>query len=298
MQNIPYIIVTPARNEGKNLSRLIESIANQTLKPTLYVIVDDNSTDDTSIIVQQYAKKYEWIQYVPITQKREYMGINYSEVCRIGFDFAINYCKKNRIDYKYIGLLDADILLEKDYFECIIDEFERDTCLGIASGATWSYENGKLKKEKQREDLPFGAARVWRKKCFEETGGFLKTYAPDSVSNVKAKLLGWKTKIFDKYKVIQTRGIGSAQGLWKGRKSQGEAAYFLNKHPILVLAQFLDFLLKYPHYPAFAFLEGYLISLLKKKKQLDDEEIKKYFWNTRLNEYKKLCIQLIKSKFN
>lgn len=296
MLNTSYIIVTPARNEGKNLPKLIESVANQSLKPSLYVIVDDNSEDNTISIIQSYNKKYKWIQYVHIDQRDEYMGVHYSEVCIIGFDFAINYCKKNKIEYKYIGLLDADIILQKDYFECIIDKFEKDTSLGIASGNTWSDANGKLIKSHQRGDLPSGAARIWRNECFEQTGGYLKTHAPDSVSNVKAKLLGWKTKRFNKYKVIQTRRTGSGQSLWKGRKSQGEREYFLNKHPLLAFGTFLDFLLQHPYYPAFAFAWAYMISFLKRKEQISDEEIKKYFWNTRLNEYKKIYIQWIKSK--
>lgn len=266
MSNLSYIIVTPARNEEKNLPRLIESVANQTLNPKLHVIVDDNSEDNTLIMVQLYSKQYKWVKYVHIDQNREYMGMHYSEVCKAGFDFAVNYCKKNRIDYQYIGLLDADIILEKDYFEGIIYEFERDISLGIASGAIWSNVGNKVLKERQREDLPSGAARIWRKDCFEQTRGYLKTHAPDSVSNVKAKLLGWKTKRFDKYKVIQTRKTASRQGLWNGYKSKGEATYFLNEHPLLVFSQFLLFLIQYPYYPSFAFLLEYLISFLKRKK--------------------------------
>lgn len=290
-----YIIVTPSRNEEKNLPALIESVANQTLKPSLHVIVDDNSEDNTPNILKSYMKSYNWIKCVFIDKKSGYMGIHYSEVCRIGFDFVVDYCKKDKIEYKYIGLLDADIVLGKDYFECIIDEFERDDSLGIASGDTWSVSGDKLIKEGQRKDLPSGAARVWRKSCFVQTGGYLRTHAPDSVSNVKAKLLGWKTKRFDNYRVIQARKAGTGQSLWKSHKSQGEAAYYLNKHPFLVLLNMIYFTTKKPYYTGIAFLGVYLISAFKKGKKIDDDEIKDYYWNTRLKEYKEMLVERIKS---
>lgn len=50
------LIVTPARNEAKNLPFLLDSILRQTsLPPITWVIVDDGSTDDTVEI----SKKFE-----------------------------------------------------------------------------------------------------------------------------------------------------------------------------------------------------------------------------------------------
>jgi glycosyltransferase involved in cell wall biosynthesis len=49
-------VIIPARNEEKNISSLLQSIANQTYPKNLLeiIVVDDNSTDKTAEIAQQF----------------------------------------------------------------------------------------------------------------------------------------------------------------------------------------------------------------------------------------------------
>lgn len=42
-----YIVVTPCRNEEKNLPNLVQSMTVQTIRSVFWVIVDDGSTDKT-----------------------------------------------------------------------------------------------------------------------------------------------------------------------------------------------------------------------------------------------------------
>ena len=44
---LKYILVTPAKNEGKHLPKVAEAVIDQVVLPTLWVIVDDGSTDET-----------------------------------------------------------------------------------------------------------------------------------------------------------------------------------------------------------------------------------------------------------
>ena len=46
-------ILIAARNEEKYLPKLSESIINQTVLPHIWIILDDNSTDRTSIIIKE-----------------------------------------------------------------------------------------------------------------------------------------------------------------------------------------------------------------------------------------------------
>ncbi|MFW9882573.1 MAG: glycosyltransferase, partial [Candidatus Thorarchaeota archaeon] len=223
-----YILVTPARNEEKNIEHLIESINSQSLKPKLWIIVNDNSTDSTQEIVQKCSKIHTWIKILNNNEKSEYMGINYSKVCILGFDYALNLAKQKGLNYEYIGLLDADIELPKEYFKELIKRMNNNKQLGITSGSIYSKTKNGLITDTLRTDLPRGAARVWRKKCFIETGGYKLTRAPDSVSNIKAKLAGWKIERFLDLKAIQTRETSSGIGLWKGYLEKGEDSYILN----------------------------------------------------------------------
>jgi len=51
--NRRHIVVTPCRNEEKDLSNLVQSITAQTIRPVFWVIVDDGSTDKTPEIIKK-----------------------------------------------------------------------------------------------------------------------------------------------------------------------------------------------------------------------------------------------------
>lgn len=291
-----YVLITAAKNEEKSLPSLISSIIKQTVKPVLWAIIDDGSTDKTHEIIEESKKKYKWIKSITLEKSVRDLGVHYSYICRKGSDFAIEYCKEHGIKYNYFGHIDADIFLEEVYFEGLIKEFEKDSRLGIASGETWIIVEDRVIHVKQREDLASGAARLWKKQCFEETGGYSLTYAVDAIANVKAKLRGWKVKRFKEYKFTQMRMTGSANGLWKGWKKLGEAAYYLDVHPLFVIMKTIRYLFERPYYISLAYLVGYLNSYVNRKEQTDDKEIRHYYRYMRplelkrfyLNKFKKL----------
>ena len=279
-----YILITPSKNEEENLPKLIESVVNQTIIPSLWVIVDDGSTDNSSSIIKDAMKKHGYIRSIRLKEGSRDLGIHYAYVCKQGFDYATKFCENNDINYNYVSLLDADIQLGKSYFEKLIKEFERNPKLGIASGDIYYQTDDGLCWEKTRRDLPRGANRIWRRICFEETEGFKIVHSPDTVSNIKAKLRGWETKQFKDIISIQTRPTSSAEGLWKGYKIKGEGAYYLRCHPLHVLLKGLKYLLQPRFYLSFAYFSGYLSGFIQRKRRIEDEEIKNYFRKQRLKE--------------
>jgi glycosyltransferase involved in cell wall biosynthesis len=292
-----YVIVTPAKDEEKGLPGLIQSVVEQTIKPKLWVIVDDGSADRTPDILDEAEKKYDWIQTIRLKESVRDLGIHYSNVCTTGFDFAIEYCKKHNMKYDYIGLIDADMILEDVYFERLIKEFEKNPMIGIASGKVWNIIGGKMIQSKQRDDLPDGGARLWKRQCFEETDGYLMTYAPDSVSNVKAKLKGWETKSFEEIKVTSIRALGSAEGYWKEFKGFGIYGYYVGFNFIYVIFKGMRYSFKKPYYIGLAFLYGYFSSLILRKKRIDDKEIRHYYQHTRPQEINQYYFKIFKNIF-
>src|SRR5438067_13581826 len=59
-----YVIITPARNEGQYLQKTIDSVVSQTLRPEKWIIVNDGSTDQTSLLIDYAATRHSWIQAV------------------------------------------------------------------------------------------------------------------------------------------------------------------------------------------------------------------------------------------
>lgn len=285
-----YILITPAKNEEKHLPKVAEAVIGQTVPPLLWVIVDDGSTDDTPQVIKNLESRFDWIRSIQLPPHPRDITFHYSYVCKNGFDYAIELCKANNIQYNFIGLLDADTVLETPYFERIITEFNKNGQLGIASGHITDMPDGEvcwtdIKNTEPDRPLPRGSGRLWRKECFFETGGYPVEPSPDSISNVKANLRGWEIRQFGHIRAIQLRDTSGAQGLWNGYRINGSVAYYLNKHPLLVLLGSFSYFTQKPYYIGFAYLHGYLLECCKRSPKIQDSEIRDYFWNRRLKEY-------------
>lgn len=58
------MLITPARNEAAYIEPTLKSVVAQSIVPKKWVLVSDASTDETDLIVQSYAKRYEFITLV------------------------------------------------------------------------------------------------------------------------------------------------------------------------------------------------------------------------------------------
>ncbi len=270
-----YILITPCKNEEKNIHRLVNSIKNQSIKPKLWVIVNDGSTDKTLQLLSKF--KQRWIKVITLKPHKRDMGLHLSKVHRLGFKNATSIANKNKIRYSHIGLVDADIFLEKRYFEKLIKQIKKNN-YGIVSGGIYSKIKGKYVYESQysNPNLPRGGARLWKKECFDETGGYIPAYSSDSVSNIKAKINCWKMAQLKQVKAYQIRPTDTAEGLWKGNVYRGKSAYFLHIPFYFVILKSIKKSIKESPSNAAAYLSGYLSSLIKKEQKLKDKDIKKY----------------------
>jgi len=274
-----YLLVTPCKNEGENLPKLIQSVLDQTIIPVLWVIVDDGSTDSTLEILEGAREKYGWIEYIQLKESVRDLGLHYASVVKNGFDFAAEYCIKNKIKYDFLGNLDADLTLDHAFFENILNGFKMDSKLGVASGGTKHIIGDRIKYAKVEEDEPSGGHMLIRRKCYEECGGYPVSFAPDSVLKAKARLRGWDTKRFEESIATEIRDFSSAEGYWKGYIHKGKASYYMNLNPIHIIFRSVIYSFRRPYYIGIAYFASYFSSFIRREKQIDDDEVKKYFWN-------------------
>lgn len=282
---VEFIMVTPARDEELFLPRVIESVDNSHLKPSLWVIVDDCSKDRTRDLAEAATHRLRYLRVMPLSgvSNRD-IAYNYSYVCKKGFEHCIDLAKSMKIEWEYIALLDADTIVAPTYFQGIVAEMEENPRIGIASGDVSHQVDGRTEEVRVFADLPSGTARIWRKRCYIDTDGYIFSQAPDSVSTVRAKLKGWTTVRFQKYNAYQLRRTSSADGLWKGFFARGRAAYNLDYHPILVVARGVSYLASSRFYLLLPFLAGYLASFVTRENKIQDEEVREYFRTIRLKE--------------
>ena len=103
------LIFTATYNESKNISKLIKRIIQLRQKIDL-LIVDDNSPDGTSKIIEKFSKKYKNIILKKRTGK---LGLNTAHI--LGY----NYAKENK--YEKLITLDADLSHNPKEIPKIID---------------------------------------------------------------------------------------------------------------------------------------------------------------------------------
>lgn len=272
-----YILVTVMKDEAKNIPGLAESVVDQDIAPVLWVIVDDGSTDNTARLLSGLASKHRWIRIIKLKKGNRDLGFHYAEICRTGFDTAIDECRKKKMSYDYIALVDADIILPKDYFSSLMAEFENDGRLGIASGNLGYYaKDGSVFYPAEKTDLVCGAARMWKKECFMETKGYQRVMSPDTVSNILAALGGWKIMRFRDITMVQTRKTSSCNGINKGSFDFGERYHYLGFNPIRAILKTIRFFSSFELSEGFFFLMGYFKSSFSGKEQVNIKEVREY----------------------
>jgi len=126
-----------------------------------------------------------------------------------------------------------------DYYEQIFKRFDRDIKLGTASGVYQNMVNGKLQKVMNDRRSTPKAIQVFRRKCFEQIGGYLplKYGGEDTCSCFMARMKGWKTWSFPELCVIHNKptGTGHACNVLKIRFRSGLNEYGLVVHPLFFL---------------------------------------------------------------
>jgi glycosyltransferase involved in cell wall biosynthesis len=189
-----YSIITPTRDEGKYIEETIKSVVAQEIKPSEWFIMDDDSTDNTSQLIQKYQADFPFIHHIKLSAFRKELVNTGGRVAAI-----INYADTLRtIPVDILAKIDADTSFEPDFFKNIIGEFKKDPLLGIASGHL--VENGVPEKIADRKSGR-GASLIIRHTCFVKIGKFFvsKTRGEDVLAFVAVRALGYNTRTFDYY---------------------------------------------------------------------------------------------------
>jgi poly-beta-1,6-N-acetyl-D-glucosamine synthase len=258
VRSIQYLIITPVRDEEQHIEETILSVSSQTVRPAEWIIVDDGSTDKTADIVERYAKKFGWIQLVrrPDRGSRKSGG----GVIEAFYDGYKNIQIPN---WEFIVKLDGDLTFASDYFEKCFEHFDRDAKLGVGGGDICHDIAGIRKVEANPKFHVRGATKIYRRACWEAIGGLIQAPGWDTIDEVKANMLGWKSYSFDELQLTHHRLTGAADGLLRDRIKHGLACYISGYHPLFVVASCVSRLLQKPYIAGsaaigYGFLKGYL----------------------------------------
>lgn len=281
-----YYIVIPAHNEEAFIALTLQSLSEQTLLPSKVVVVDDNSNDKTSEIVQEFASKFPFISLVKKTS--EAIHLPGSKVIQ-AFHKGLETLDEN---YDVIVKLDADLILPKNYFETIINTFKSDLKIGMAGGFAYIEKNGDWILENLTDkDHIRGAFKAYRKECFLQIGNLKPAMGWDTVDELLCKFYGWKVVTNASLKVKHLKPTGANYNK-TARYKQGEAFYTLGYGFIITsIASAKLALLKKKPLLFFDYIKGYLKAKSAKKPLLVTEEQAKFIRNYRLKKMKEKLIK-------
>ena len=226
--HLPYVLITPARNEEELIGKTIESVIHQTVLPLKWMIVDDGSTDRTADIVGRYLGRYPWIELVRRPQRLDRTFASKVHAFNAGYERVIG------LPYKIRGNVDADVSFENDYLEFVLSKFSLDIALGVAG--TVFKEDGYSSECHSFEGRNHvaGGCQLFRKRCFDEIRGFVpnKAGGVDWIAVTTARMMGWKTRSFREKSFFHHRHLGTAErSVIASYFSYGEKDYYLGGHP-------------------------------------------------------------------
>jgi len=290
---VKYVLITPAHNEAAFIEKTLSSIVPQTLLPERWVIIDDGSTDRTAEIVQDYAKRFSCIELLqrPLRVDRSFAGKVYA--------FNAGLERVQPLEFDIIGNLDADVSFDPDYLKFLIRKFYDDPQLGVA-GTPFTEDGGydSARDSFEGENHVAGGCQLFRRKCFEEIGGYIPNPAGgiDWIAVTTARMKGWKTRSFPEKRFHHYRSLGTAgRSSWAASFSYGEKDYYLGGSPLWQLFRVIYRFTKRPLDGA-ALLGGYCWAAARRIRRPVSRELMRFHRREQMKKLTGIFRSLLKFK--
>jgi len=289
---MPYVLITPARNEATFIEKTIQSVTKQTVLPVRWVIVNDGSTDDTSSIVRPYLADHRWIELVdlPVRRERNFAAKVYA--------FNAGQERVKDLEYEIIGNLDADVSLDEDHFEFLLHEFAKSPRLGVA-GTIFEEHGGYSSGTDSFEGRNHvsGQCQIFSRSCFEEIGGYRANKAGgiDWMAVTTARMMGWTTRSFREKSFFHYRAMGTAErGRLASGFSYGEKDYYLGGHPVWEIFRVAYRMTKRPYLlDGVALGSGYLWALLRRTERPVSNELMRFHRKEQMEKLRAIFKSLV-----
>ena len=276
------LIISPAKDEADFIERTIRSMVAQTTRPALWIIVDDGSKDRTGEIADAAAKEHDWIKVVHRKSGERRVGPGVIEAFYEGLSHA------DLKDFDYVCKLDVDLEFQPNYFKDLLRRFEANPRLGTASGKCHIPVGNRFVPERTRDEFSHGVAKLYRRECFEEIGGFVRQVMWDGIDCHRCRMLGWEAVSYPdpELTILHLRQMGSSfRGVYHGRLRWGFGQYFMGTHPLYLLLITLYRMFERPWVlGGLCIFWGYTRAWLRRQPRYDDPEFRRFLHAWQLRE--------------
>lgn len=226
-------------NEERHLPRLFASLGQQERRPDLLVLVDDGSSDRSADLAAAFAEIQTYSRVLRRPQRDPETDRMAGAAELVGFQWALEQLDQ---PYDVVAKLDGDLQFPPSFFATVMGALEADERIGICGGPlSIERELFASQPEPSQRWHVRGATKFYRAACLEQISPLPVHLGWDTIDELRAQLNGWKVEnvTFPDSNVLHLRPTGSYDGLVRGYRRAGVAAWAYGAHPLQVLASSL-----------------------------------------------------------
>ena len=205
------LIVTPMHNEEQNIVLLARQLNESTVKPSLWVVVDDGSTDASVNSLESVHTDVRTV-IVGRTNKGGLIGGSAFTAWQYGVDQGLQEIRAA----SYIMKLDADVELPRDYLERVLESFTSDHTVGVSGGILIETSD-----REQTVHVP-GPVKLYSRVGYDALAKVPRAVGFDVMDEVAISAAGLHTVVRRDLPFRVRRPIGASQGLIHGRRRNGK----------------------------------------------------------------------------
>lgn len=218
-------VISPMHNEAENVERVIAAMAAQRRRPDLWVIVDDQSTDDTQERARAAARGLAFVRVLAFARPPIEAADRLAHGLEAGsFNFGLD-AAGGPDAFDYIAKLDGDVVLPPEYYAECLRFLEEHPETGMVCGQLLETIDGVPRILAIASRHVHGALKLYRQPCFEAVGGMRNQLGWDAIDEIYARMNGFDTISMTQPIAEHLRPVGSVDGVLRGRARHGTVAY-------------------------------------------------------------------------
>jgi biofilm PGA synthesis N-glycosyltransferase PgaC len=229
-------VVVPFLDEEDLLPTLLASIARQQRPPDVLLLVDDGSSDGSTAVAARFARAHPYARLL----RRPRRPAERDRMARAHEWRAFAWGLRRLGDaWDVVAKLDADLWLAPDLLAEVERRFVAEPDLGIVGAFLHErLPDGRMHLQRCPPTHVEGPNRFYRRECLEDVSPVPAILGWDTIDEVRARMHGWRTRSIHtrEGRVVHLRRVGSHDGVLRGYRRAGWAAYAYGAHPLYVLA--------------------------------------------------------------
>jgi biofilm PGA synthesis N-glycosyltransferase PgaC len=294
------LIVSPVRNEGAHIARVVRGVAAQEPAPARWVAIDDGSSDDTYEQLNAFSRDLDFLTVLRapaqaagardrLARAVEARNFNLAlahagwEAAREQWDGDLGTGAQRgtyteRGSYTHVMKLDGDIELAPGYLAGLLERFAVNPHLGIAGGTLVEpTADDRQRAIRIARNHVHGALKCYTRACFEAIGGVHERLGWDTIDETYARMRGFQTQSFTELQCVHHRPLASADGALRGHARHGECAYVTHQAALWVTLRSLRVARRAPAgLSGAAFLYGYVRAAARRTERVADREYRRF----------------------